>query len=108
MTPSTQVQPNSLPNARLLTTDEAMRALSLVRLGVVTGLIRPADVAGLVEESGAPKTALDVQMVNSLLLFVQPAHLQRVVGRDINQEQRRIARAARTDAGVHPAANYIQ
>lgn len=81
-------------NARLLTTDEAMRALSLVRLGVVTGLIRPAEVAGQVEESGAPKKALDVQMVNSLLLFVQPAHLQRVVGRDINQEQRRIARAA--------------
>jgi protein-arginine kinase len=32
--------------------------------------------------------------VNQLMLLVQPAHLQRVAGRELDQEQRRAARAA--------------
>ncbi len=75
-----------LTHARLLTTDEAMRALSLVQLGVVTGLIRP-------RTPSAPGPTLTARLLHMLLLFIQPAHLQRVVGREINQEQRRVARA---------------
>jgi protein arginine kinase len=68
-----------LSNARLLTTEEAMQALSLVRMGVLIGLIKPA---------------VDPKQINQLMLLVQPAHLQKVVGKDLDQEQRRIARAA--------------
>ncbi|MFN0131504.1 MAG: ATP--guanido phosphotransferase [Phycisphaerales bacterium] len=66
-----------LGRARLMTTEEAMRQLSLVRLGVVCGLI----------------AGLDLPTVNRLMLLVQPAHLQRAVGTDLDQERRRSARA---------------
>jgi protein arginine kinase len=67
----------ALTSARLMTTEESMQLLSLVRLGVVTGVIdRP--------EQG---------MINQLMLLTQPAHLQRVVGKELDQDHRRAARA---------------
>jgi protein arginine kinase len=66
-----------LRHARMIGADEAMQLLSLVRLGVVLGLI---------DEVNAKAASL-------LWLLVQPAHLQRVVGRDLDQEHRRIERA---------------
>jgi protein arginine kinase len=66
-----------LTNARLLTTEEAMQHLSLVRLGAVTGLIQH----------------LRVQDVNHLMLLSQPFHLKLALGQDLDQEQRRLARA---------------
>jgi protein arginine kinase len=67
----------SLRHARLLTPDESVTLLSDVRLGIVTGLIR--DVSE--------------QSVNQLILLTQPAHLQRVLGREMDQGERREARA---------------
>lgn len=67
----------ALTHARLIAADESMQLLSLVRLGVVLGLIDD----------------LPIQTVNQLFLLVQPAHLQRVCGREMDQEQRRIGRA---------------
>lgn len=66
-----------LTHARLLTAEESMQMLSHVRLGVVMGLVADVDVA----------------TVNSLMLLTQPAHLQRIVGQELDQEQRRRARA---------------
>ena len=66
-----------LRGARLMTVDEAMTLLSQVRLGVVLGLVED----------------LPQQTVNHLLLLVQPAHLQRVSGKEMPQGARRIARA---------------
>ncbi|MCC6661555.1 MAG: protein arginine kinase [Phycisphaerales bacterium] len=63
--------------ARLLTTEESMQLLSQLRLGVVTGIISDVE----------PK------VVNQLMLLAQPAHLQRVIGREMDQEHRRAARA---------------
>lgn len=68
----------ALTHARLIAADESMQLLSLVRLGVVLGLI----------------PQLSVQTVNMLFLLVQPAHLQRLMGKELDQEQRRIGRAA--------------
>jgi protein arginine kinase len=68
----------TLLHARLLATDEAMQLLSLVRLGVVLGIAK----------------GLSHQKVNQLMLAVQPAHLQRIIGTELDQEQRRAARAA--------------
>jgi len=63
--------------ARLLTPEEAIVLLSDVRLGVLCGLV--ADI--------------ELQTVNQLILLTQPAHLQRVVGQDLDQGERREARA---------------
>lgn len=68
----------TLLSARLLATEEAMQLLSHVRLGVMLGLIKDADH----------------RVVNHLMLLVQPAHLQKVAGKELDQEQRRSARAA--------------
>jgi protein arginine kinase len=66
-----------LRHARLLTPEEALAMLSQVRLGIYTGLV--ADVP--------PQT------VNQLILLTQPAHLQQVLGRPMDQNARREARA---------------
>ncbi len=68
-----------LASARLLTTEEAMQCLSLVRLGVLTGVLGP-DIC-------------DVSRVHQMMLLVHPAHLQRALGVSLDQEQRRAARA---------------
>ncbi len=77
-------------HARLLTTDEAMRALSMVRLGVSLGIIPTSGAA----PATTPGPRIDVRLINHLLLLVQPAHLQRAVGKELDQEQRRVARAS--------------
>lgn len=71
-----------LTSARLLSTEEAMQALSLVRMGVLVGIVR--------DRAGHP---IDVRQINQLTLLVQPAHLQRAVGKELDQEQRKVARA---------------
>jgi len=66
-----------LTHARLLSTEESMQQLSLIRLGVICGILPQIDQA----------------TVNQLLLLTQPAHLQRAAGRELDQDQRRAARA---------------
>lgn len=66
-----------LTHARLLSADEALQHLSSVRLGVETGLLSGLSLAG----------------VNELFLLTQPAHLQKASGREMDQAERRIARA---------------
>jgi protein arginine kinase len=67
----------TLMNARLLATDEAMQLLSMLRLGVVSGLF----------------TDLSEACVNQLMLLIQPAHLQRELSTELDQERRRVERA---------------
>ncbi|MBC7835260.1 MAG: protein arginine kinase [Phycisphaerales bacterium] len=67
----------ALRYARLLTPEEATTLLSQVRLGILAGLI----------------TDVPEQTVNQLILLTQPAHLQRVLGREMDQGERREARA---------------
>jgi protein arginine kinase len=66
-----------LRHARLLSPEEAITLLSDVRLGVVTGLVK----------------GVSEQDVNQLILLTQPAHLQRVLGQEMDQNVRREARA---------------
>jgi len=80
--------------ARLLGTDEAMKLLSRVRLGIHMGRI--ADVA--------------IDVVNRLLLQVQPAHLQTGLGpaaaaREISGEELREARATLVRTAMAPASS---
>jgi protein arginine kinase len=66
-----------LQSARTITSTEALNALSSVRLGVHLGIIR--DIGALA--------------LNYLLVYSQPAHLQRLYSRDITTTDRDILRA---------------
>lgn len=66
-----------LRHARLLGVDETMKLLSVVRLGVCLGLIE----------------GVENEALHRLMLMVQPAHLQRAIGRELGQEPRKRARA---------------
>lgn len=67
----------TLRAARLLAPEEALTMLSLARLGALLGIL----------------PNLSEATVNQLMLMVQPAHLQRITGQDMDQQRRREARA---------------
>jgi len=67
----------TLRHARLLAPEEALSTLSMVRLGILTGLIRD----------------LEEPLVTQLFVLTQPAHLQKLLGQELDQQQRREARA---------------
>ena len=66
-----------LSTARTISSEEAMDHLSNIRLGVNMGLL----------------DAPNIQTVNDLLLHIQPAHLQKLVGTPLNANDRDLARA---------------
>jgi protein arginine kinase len=67
----------TLQSARLMSSEEMMYLLSLVRLGVNMGRI----------------DAVSLETINDLFLLGQPAHLQRVLQREMDAAQRAEARA---------------
>lgn len=67
----------TLLHARLLKANEALELLSIVRLGVILGIVE-----------GIPRST-----IGRLVLLTQPAHLQRVCNEELDQARRRIARA---------------
>ena len=74
-----------LRNARLLGAEEAMKLLSRVRLGV--HLHRVNEV--------------DIDLINRLLLQIQPAHLQLHVGADLSADRLREVRATVVRKALH-------
>ncbi len=76
-----------LRNARLLKADEALALISHVRLGVALGLIED----------------VPVRTLNELILVSQPGHLQRTIGREMDQAERRIQRASLVRERLAPA-----
>jgi protein arginine kinase len=66
-----------LNNARILSSREAIELLSIVRLGLEMGLIRN----------------LEEETVNQLMLLTQPGHLQKLVNKDLQSEERDEVRA---------------
>ena len=67
-----------LTNARVISSEEVLSLLSHLRMGVNLGRI----------------DTVDIPTINSLLLLTQPAHLQRIVGKDMDPATRREARAS--------------
>ncbi|HEX5131137.1 MAG TPA: protein arginine kinase [Candidatus Krumholzibacteria bacterium] len=63
--------------ARSVNTREALSLISAVRLGAGAGLV----------------TDVPIQTLNELLVYIQPAHLQRMRGRQMDAQERDIARA---------------
>jgi protein arginine kinase len=66
-----------LRSARLISTDETMYLLSLVRLGINTGRIED----------------VELKTINELFLLTQPAHLQKLLNKQLEPEGRAEARA---------------
>jgi len=67
-----------LCHARVVTSEEALALLSALRMGVHLGLIETAPL----------------RTVNELLVFTQPAHLQKLEGRELAPEERDNLRGA--------------
>jgi len=67
-----------LQSARMIGSQETMYMLSLTRLGIHLGIIDKPDIA----------------TVNELFLLTQPAHLQRILNRELTGNERAEARAA--------------
>jgi len=81
----------TLQSATMMTSEETMDLLSSVRLGIHMGLLEEITIA----------------TVNELFLNTQPAHLQKLMGNQLDGEERNAARARylRTrlrEAGAHP------
>ncbi|MEM9253512.1 MAG: protein arginine kinase [Planctomycetota bacterium] len=66
-----------LTHARVIGAEEVLSLLSHLRLGVNLGRLG----------------SVDMRTINELFLLTQPAHLQRIVGREMDTAERRIARA---------------
>ncbi len=67
-----------LRHARTVSSDEALALLSAVRMGVQLGIL----------------TDVSVETVNKLMVFTQPAHIQKQEGRELSAQERDSIRAA--------------
>jgi protein arginine kinase len=67
----------TLKSARIITSSETIKLLSAVRLGADLGLIKDVDIVG----------------INEILLLTQPAHLQKINGKELIPYERDIKRA---------------
>ncbi|OHW62386.1 putative ATP:guanido phosphotransferase [Andreesenia angusta] len=66
----------TLTNARIITTDEAMRKLSDIRLGVDLGILK-----------------LDLDRIDRLTMEIQPGSVQKKIGDEVSEYRRDIKRA---------------
>ena len=66
-----------LSNARNISSEEALKLLSDVRLGVYMGIINN----------------IDINILNEIQLLIQPANLQKSIGRTLSSDERDIKRA---------------
>ncbi|MBN1908310.1 MAG: protein arginine kinase [Pirellulales bacterium] len=66
-----------LRSAKKISSEETMRRLSSVRMGVNLGLIE----------------GLDIPVLNELFIHTQPAHLQKLIGSELESEDRNVERA---------------
>jgi len=64
-------------NARIMSTEESLKLLSDVRLGVDMGIIKN----------------INIKELNDIMLLIQPASLQKAVGRALSPDERDIKRA---------------
>lgn len=64
-------------NARILSTEESLKLLSDVRLGVDMGIVKD----------------INIETLNEIMLFIQPASLQKYLGRQLDASERDIKRA---------------
>ena len=67
----------TLERAHLISSEESTKLFSFVRLGVGLGLLKQ----------------LSFQMLNQLFILTQPAHLQKIEGRELTPEERDLKRA---------------
>ncbi|MEA3490067.1 MAG: protein arginine kinase [Candidatus Omnitrophota bacterium] len=67
----------TLKSARIITSNETIKLLSTIRLGVELGLVKDVDPSS----------------INEMLLITQPAHLQKLDGKEIAPYKRDIKRA---------------
>lgn len=78
-----------LAHARIISSEEVMRHLSSVRLGVHLGILE----------------SLEVKTLNQMFIFSQPAHLQKLEGKELVAAERDVVRASLVRRYLHEARN---
>lgn len=73
-----------LKNCRLINSKEALSHLSVLSLGLDLGIIKNTDLSG----SGQGR-----ELVNNLFIMIQPAHLQKIESKSLNENERDCIRA---------------
>lgn len=66
-----------LTHARIISTEESLKLLSDIRLGVEMGIIKD----------------IPIEKINEVMLLIQPAYLQKRVGKNLSPDERDIQRA---------------
>jgi len=80
-----------IQNARIISSDESLKLLSYVRMGVDMGIIK----------------TVSTETLNEIMLITRPACLQKIIGRELSPEERDIERAnliksrLNTNSGEH-------
>lgn len=67
-----------LKNAHIISSQETVELLSMVRLGIDVGLVKD----------------VDKEKINELFIMIQPAHLQKIEGKKLNPVERDVKRAS--------------
>jgi protein arginine kinase len=80
-----------LSNARMLTTEESLKLISDVRLGIDLGIIK--DISN--------------KVLNDISVSIQPACLQKLLGSPIENEERDIKRAELVRTKINNASNNV-
>lgn len=78
-----------LAHARILTAQDAIDAISSVRMGVSMGVLNTVDLSTL----------------NRLSILIQSAHVQKIAGRTLDAEERDIFRADLVRQFIHPSSS---
>jgi protein arginine kinase len=73
-----------LSNARIMSAEESLKLLSDVRLGVDMGII----------------AGIGLEALNELMLFIQPAYLQKLAGKPLSPDERDLRRAELIRSGL--------
>ena len=76
-----------LRNCRLITSKEALSNLSMLSLGLNLGIIKGEDLFGKISQSKAR------ELLNNLIIDIQPAHLQKIESKQLGSRQRDFIRA---------------
>ncbi|MCQ9204806.1 MAG: protein arginine kinase [Omnitrophica bacterium] len=73
-----------LKNCRLINSKEALSHLSILSLGLDLGIIKNADLSS---------TGQGKELINSLFIMIQPAHLQKIESKSLKEKERDYIRA---------------
>ena len=81
----------TLRNSRLITSKEALSNLSMLSLGLNLGIIKGEDL--FVQSGNRASSSKAREVINNLIIIIQPAHLQKIEDKQLGGHERDYIRA---------------